>query len=233
MSSSQQRSTTVLFALCLGAMCWVLFTSLHPKEDSYIVVGQLNAIEGSLEGATLRYTTDSDDRDFARMKIIDVKADGSFNSVINVIEQAVVHFYVEKKGYTRTYSSHLLRGNGAENNLGKIPFSSLYKGPFKGKEDAPTMLLFTDVCLENLYTDFSVTEIEYFKELRAYPSLTGCNLPTDHVIFAAQVVLTDGSDSFNGYFSLKRQPNGDAHIVSADQYPSLSGKTMLVSQKGE
>ena len=208
----------LIFIIFTGALCWAVFTSWRPQIESYAIKGKVVALYGDVANAKIKYTQDSRDMDFGKMKEIDVTAKGSFASVINIKPHGPVYFYVVKDGYTTARHQQILSNPDADNKINTISISSLHKGlsirQKLNKEYAPTLELYQDGCLANLDEQVSINDIFYFENIRSLAkSVANCGLKPNEARLSAKLNIA-GTITSNSFFKLTRRNSGEVLLPS-------------------
>jgi hypothetical protein len=203
-----------LFLIC--ALAWVLCSSWHPNIVSYTVSGQVVAAYGEVSAAVIRYTQQPDHHDYDEMLVLDVRADGRFQGVINVEAGSPVYFYAQKPGYTTVRTIAALKSKEEPNDIGEIQITSLHEkldiGQLNGKRPLPILGLYKDECLRRLDDEVAVTNIRFFQDLK--PVRPSCEqLALELVMMKAKVNLAGQKDLHDAYFFLEKI--GQAAYISS------------------
>lgn len=204
----------LVILIVLGLTAWVVFTSWKPQIESYSINGKVKALYGTVANAKLKYTQDKDELDIDNMKEIDVTANGTFSSVINIKPHGPVYFYVVKDGYTTIRHKQILSNPNGNNRINEMKISSLHEGlsikQKLNKKLAPKIGLYRDGCLAELDDKVSIHDIMYFENLQSL-SESECSLKPGEARLSANINIS--GERASTFFKLKRL-NGRMVITS-------------------
>lgn len=223
----------ILIPIIFFGLIAVVFCSWHPRVNSYSVFGQIEALNGSVVNAKIRYTQKANDNNYAAMQEIDVKANGGFSHVLNLEARGPVYFYVIKEGYTVSRIVETLENQDKGNDIGTIPISTLHKKlSYQQRKDnskVPFLALFSDKCLLKQDESINVTDILYFENLRSIQSASCSHSDNKQVLLSARLNFK-GNTGNKIYFELAKQNDGTAYIQKPN-FDADSRNNLLATKK--
>ncbi len=218
----------LLYVFSAFLMLWLITTAWQPHPDSFIVKGQIAAIKGQIANAKLKYTQSPNDFDFANMKSLDIRADGTFQGTVNIKPHGKVYFYVFKKGYTKAREVRVLKEG--DNDLGRINICKLFEqSGYRAMRQAdccPQLKLYKDECLTAYDDMVGLEEILYFEDIETLQlDHSNCGQLKDALLLSAKLNLK-GEEGPNAYFALELF--NQAHLHSAEpQDPVATSGTII------
>lgn len=206
----------LLYVFSAFLMLWLMTTAWQPHPDSFIVKGQIAAIKGKVANAKLKYTQNPNDFDFANMKSLDIRADGTFQGTVNIKPHGTVYFYVFKNGYTKAREARVLKEG--DNDLGRINICKLFEqSGYRAMRQAdccPRLKLYKDECLTAYDDMVGLEEILYFEDIETLRLHNkNCGQLKDALLLSAKLNLK-GEQGPNAYFALELF--NQAHLQSAN-----------------
>jgi hypothetical protein len=195
----------LFYIFTTSLLLWLIATASKPYPDSYRISGQVEAIKGKVADAKLKYSQNPKDFDVKNMKEVDIRADGSFQSAINVKPHAKVYFYVHKEGYTKAREVRILKKG--KNDLGTIKICKLiersgYRG-IRAHKPSPKLKLYKDECLTRYDDMVGLEEIEFFEELDILRrDRNDCDKRENALLLSAKLSLR-GKPGPDAYFALE------------------------------
>lgn len=210
------KKTLFYFLLSGGltVLVWLLLTSLHPPIDSYIIEGRVEALFGDPTYAKIKYTTDDRIADIRGLPEIDVLADGTFSSVINVARNSVVYFYAWKDGYSPARVQEVMQSTTQPNQVPILRITSLYQKGYEHilePDRQPLLPLYGGQECPNLTRPVispRVDKIQYFEDMRL---LTACRIDQRAIVLKAKLGL-NGFTGDDVFIVLDRMPDGQVVI---------------------
>lgn len=159
--------------LVLAAFCWLVFSSLHPSVETYIIEGQVRVLDGAADNTRVYFTQEEappEPEAFDNLNKAVVQSSGAFNTRFNAIPNKLAYVYVVKEGYTTVRSEVMLAGPGQRIQLREpLEITSLpYSRPFNdfvAEKEQLEVIAYEDACLDNEWLRAPIDKVNFFEKV--------------------------------------------------------------------
>lgn len=217
-----------VFILVIAAF---LFMALHPKVESYRVVGKVETYDGNTEGLQVKYTQEKglSADEIEELPYLDVRANGEFKGVLNLKAGGIVYFYTHKKGYAPTNKSTILERSDKFINVGTLTTSLIQdKLSYKNLNGNLPITIYKNKCLDEQEETLLMKDISYFKDLEI---LNASCLPANSLNLYSAKLNYKGELGEEIYFGTYKKEDGSIALFDSDKADLLQKKTLTTNRK--